>query len=104
MWVAVGLIGLACAGHQGFSANLYALPGDVFPRSMAGSVVGLGGLAGAVGGMLMAKFAGVILETIGSYGPIFAVASVAYLVALAVIHLLLPRYQPVAIIPSESAA
>ena len=71
---------------------------------MAGSVVGLGGLAGAVGGMLMAKFAGVILETIGSYGPIFAVASVAYLVALGVIHLLLPRYQPVAITPSESAA
>jgi ACS family hexuronate transporter-like MFS transporter len=101
MWVAVGLIGLACAGHQGFSANLYALPGDVFPRWMAGSVVGLGGLSGAVGGMLMAKFAGVILETIGSYGPIFAVASVAYLIALAVIHLLLPRYQAVAI-PAES--
>lgn len=93
MWVAVGLIGLACAGHQGFSANLYALPGDVFPRWMAGSVVGLGGLAGAIGGMLMAKFAGVILERIGSYGPIFAVASCAYLVALAIIHLILPRYQ-----------
>ena len=49
MWVAVALIGLACAGHQGFSANLYALPDDVFPRWMAGSVVGLGGLAGAIG-------------------------------------------------------
>lgn len=96
MWVAVALIGLACAGHQGFSANLYALPGDVFPRWMAGSVVGLGGLAGAIGGMLMAKFAGVILETIGSYGPIFAVASCAYLVALLTIHLIIPRYQVVA--------
>ena len=95
MWVAVALIGLACAGHQGFSANLYALPGDVFPRWMAGSVVGLGGLAGAVGGMMMAKFAGVILETVGSYGPIFAVASCAYLVALATIHLIIPRYQTV---------
>jgi ACS family hexuronate transporter-like MFS transporter len=95
MWVAVGLIGLACAGHQGFSANLYALPGDVFPRWMAGSVVGLGGLSGAIGGMLMAKFAGMILETVGSFGPIFAVAACAYLVALGVIHLLLPRYQPV---------
>ena len=104
MWVAVGLIGLACAGHQGFSANLYALPGDVFPRWMAGSVVGLGGLSGAVGGMLMAKFAGVILETVGSFGPIFAVASVAYLIALAVIHVLLPRYQPVvASVPGNPA-
>ena len=63
---------------------------------MAGSVVGLGGLAGAIGGMLMAKFAGVILERIGSYGPIFAVASCAYLVALLTIHLIIPRYQVVA--------
>ncbi|WP_336958129.1 MFS transporter [Sphingobium aquiterrae] len=95
MWIAVGLIGLACAGHQGFSANLYALPGDVFPRWMAGSVVGLGGLSGALGGMLMAKFAGTILETVGSYGPIFAVAACAYLVALMTIHLILPRYEGV---------
>ena len=62
---------------------------------MAGSVVGLGGLAGAIGGMMMAKFAGVILETVGSYGPIFAVASCAYLVALATIHFIIPRYQTV---------
>ena len=95
MWVAVGLIGLACAGHQGFSANLYALPGDVFPRWMIGSVVGLGGLAGATGGMLMAKFAGAILQTVGSYQPIFLVAASAYLVALLVIHMVVPRYEPV---------
>ncbi|GIL41670.1 MFS transporter [Roseiterribacter gracilis] len=93
MWVAVGLIGLACAGHQGFSANLYALPGDLFPRWAAGSVVGLGGLAGAVGGMLMAKYAGIILEQLGSYQPIFLVASAAYLVALLVVHLLVPTYE-----------
>ena len=95
MWIAVGLIGLACAGHQGFSANLYALPGDLFPRWMAGSVVGIGGLAGAVGGMLMAKFAGAILETVGSYQPIFIVAACAYLLAVAVIHLIVPNYTPV---------
>lgn len=95
MWWAVALIGLACAGHQAFSANLYALPGDLFPRWMAGSVVGLGGLSGAVGGMLMAKYAGIILERIGSYQPIFIVAAVAYLVALLVIHLIVPRYAPV---------
>lgn len=97
MWVAVGLIGLACAGHQAFSANLYALPGDLFPRWTTGSVVGLGGLAGAAGGMLMAKYAGVILQGIGGYGPIFAVASVAYLLALLVIHLLVPRYAQVSL-------
>ena len=92
IWVAVGLIGLACAGHQAFSANLYSLPGDLFPRHVAGSVIGLGGLGGALGGMLMAKFAGAILQRLGSYGPIFIAASVAYLIALGVIHLLLPRY------------
>jgi ACS family hexuronate transporter-like MFS transporter len=95
MWWAVLLIGLACACHQGFSANVYALPGDLFPRGMAGSVIGLGGLSGAIGGMLMAKFAGVILETLGSYEPIFVVAAFAYLVALGVIHLLVPNYTPV---------
>jgi ACS family hexuronate transporter-like MFS transporter len=95
MWWAVLLIGLACACHQGFSANVYALPGDLFPRGMAGSVIGLGGLAGAIGGMLMAKFAGVILETLGSYEPIFIVAACAYLLALGVVHLLVPNYTPV---------
>lgn len=95
-WTAVLLIGLACAGHQGFSANLYALPGDLFPRRMTGSVVGVGGLAGALGGMLMATYAGAILQGVGGYGPIFAVASVAYLLALAVIQLLVPSYDPVA--------
>ena len=95
MWWAVLAIGLACACHQGFSANVYAIPGDLFPRGRSGSVVGLGGLSGAIGGMLMAKFAGTILGTLGSYGPIFAVAAGAYLVALLVIHLLVPRYTPV---------
>jgi ACS family hexuronate transporter-like MFS transporter len=92
MWIAVGLIGLACAGHQAFSANLYALPGDVFPRWAAGSVIGLGGLSGALGSMALAKYAGHVLQMFGSYRPIFLVAACAYLVALAVIHLLLPRY------------
>jgi ACS family hexuronate transporter-like MFS transporter len=93
-WAAVGLIGLACAGHQGFSANLFALPSDLFPRWASGSVVGLGGAAGALGGMLMAKYSGWVLQTLGSYTPIFAVAGVAYLLALAVIHLLTPTYAP----------
>lgn len=97
IWIAVALLGLACACHQGFSANLYSLPSDLFPRAAASSVVGLGGAAGAAGGMLIAKFNGWILTaTHKDYAPIFAVAACAYLVALAVVHLLTPRYAPVA--------
>lgn len=95
LWMAVALIGLACAGHQGFSSNLFAMPADLFPRWALGSVVGLGGFAGALGGMLMAKAAGWILQSIGSYAPIFAFCGVAYLLALAIFHLLNPRYRPV---------
>jgi MFS transporter, ACS family, hexuronate transporter len=94
LWWAVGLIGLACAGHQAFSANLYALPGDLLPRSSTGSSIGLGGLAGAAGGMLMARSAGAILQAVGSYRPIFLISASAYLLALLVVHLILPRYQP----------
>ena len=95
LWVAVGIIGLATAAHQGFSANLYTLPGDVFPRSAVGSVVGIGGMIGAFGGMAMAKYAGWVLETIGTYTPIFVVAASAYLIALLVVHLLTPKMEPV---------
>jgi ACS family hexuronate transporter-like MFS transporter len=95
LWLAVAIIGLATAAHQGFSANLYTLPGDVFPRAAVGSVVGIGGMIGAVGGMLMSQFAGYVLEKIGSYTPIFVVAASAYLIALAAIHLLTPKLEPV---------
>jgi ACS family hexuronate transporter-like MFS transporter len=95
VWGAVALIGLACAGHQGFSANLFALPSDVFPRWAVGSVVGLGGLSGALGGMAMSKYASWVLETLHhDYTPIFIFASVAYLLALLVVHLIVPRYAP----------
>jgi ACS family hexuronate transporter-like MFS transporter len=96
MWIAVVFIGLALAGHQGFSCNLYALPGDLFPRWMVGSVVGIGGLSGAIGGFLMAKSAGWILDTVGSFQPIFIVAACAYLLALLVVHLIVPRWTPLA--------
>ena len=91
LWTAVLIIGLATAAHQGFSANLFALPSDVFPREAVGSVVGIGGAAGAVGGMIMSKYAGWVLDRLGTYTPIFIIAGSAYLVALAVIHLLSPR-------------
>src|SRR6201996_2843275 len=96
LWIAVLVIALACDCHQGFSAHLYALPSDLFPRWAAGSVVGLGGLSGALGGMMMSKYAASVLGTLGSYTPIFVFASVAYLFALLVVHLIVPRYAPAA--------
>jgi ACS family hexuronate transporter-like MFS transporter len=94
LWVAVLIIGLATAAHQGFSANLFALPSDVFPREAVGSVVGVGGAFGAIGGMVMSKYAGWVLDRIGTYTPIFIVAGSAYLIALLVIHMLSPRLAP----------
>ncbi|MBW3617218.1 MAG: MFS transporter [Proteobacteria bacterium] len=94
VWLAVLIIGVATAAHQGFSANLYTLPSDVFPRAAVGSVVGIGGALGGVGGMVFAKYTGQVLDRIGSYTPIFIVAASAYLLALLVVHLLSPRYDP----------
>lgn len=91
VWLAVLVIGVATAAHQAFSANLYALPSDVFPRAAVGSVVGIGGTVGAVGGMLMAFYAGEILDRLGTYTPLFAVAGSAYFLALLAVHLLSPR-------------
>ena len=93
VWGAVLLIGLATAAHQGFSANLYTLPSDLFPRKAVGAIIGIGGTLGAVGGMFMAKFTGWVLDATGSYMPMFVVAGSMYLVALAVIHLLSPRLE-----------
>jgi ACS family hexuronate transporter-like MFS transporter len=95
LWVAVGLVSIAAAAHQGWSANLFTLTSDTFPRQAVGSVVGLGGFAGAVGGMLIAKLTGYILQTTNSYMPVFLIAAFAYLAALAIIHLLAPRLEPV---------
>ncbi|MDX5983405.1 MFS transporter [Sphingomonas echinoides] len=91
LWAAVAIVGLATAAHQAFSANLYTIPSDMFPRKAVGSVVGIGGMVGAIGGMGMAKFTGYILQTTGSYTLIFAVAGSVYLIAVGVIHLLSPR-------------
>jgi MFS transporter, ACS family, aldohexuronate transporter len=94
LWVAVALISLAASAHQGWSANLFTLVSDTFPRQAVGSVVGLGGMAGAIGGMLIAKLTGYLLQVTGSYVPVFLIAAFAYLVALGVIHMLVPRLEP----------
>jgi len=94
MWSAVLLIGLAAAAHQGFSANIFTLVSDTVPRKAVSSVTGIGGMAGAVGGMVIAKIVGWVLDaTNKNYLVPFLMAGFAYLIALAVIHLLLPRLQ-----------
>ena len=96
MWLAVVLIGLAAAAHQAWSANLFTFSSDMFPKRAVGSVVGIGGMGGAVGGMFIALAVGQILTaTGGSYVIIFAMAGTAYLLAFGVIHLLVPTITPV---------
>lgn len=97
LWEAVALIGLATAGHQGWSANVYTLASDLFPAPAVGSVVGLAGFAGAVSGMMISTFVGFLLQATGSYVPVFAMAGSAYLVALAVVHGIVPRLAPAAL-------
>ena len=80
--MAVALISLAAAAHQAWSCNIFTLASDMFPRQAVGSVVGFGGMAGAVGGMLIAKLTGALLEWTGSYVPVFLIAGSAYLIAL----------------------
>jgi len=91
MWMAATLIGIAAAAHQGFSANIFTTTSDMFPKRAISSVVGLGGLAGALGGMIMQAVAGVIKEVTGSYVVMFIIAGTVYVLAVGVIHLLAPK-------------
>ena len=99
-WSAVLLIGLAAACHQGFSANLFTLTSDMFPARAVGSVVGIGGMAGAIGGLCIASVVGHVLQRTGSYRVPFLIAGSAYLLALAIIQALVPKMEP-AIIRQE---
>jgi ACS family hexuronate transporter-like MFS transporter len=92
-WLAVSLIAIAAGAHQGWSANIYTLASDMFPRNAVGSVVGFGTMAGAIGGMCIAKTVGYILQRTGSYVLIFVMAGLAYMVALFFVQLLAPRMQ-----------
>jgi len=98
VWVAVGLVAIAAGAHQGWSANMYTLASDMFPKTAVGSVVGLGSMVGAVGGMFAAKIVGYILQWTGSYTSIFVIAGSAYLVALAMVQGLAPRVEPVEVL------
>ncbi len=94
-WWAVALLGLATAAHQAWSANLFTTVSDMFPRKAVGSIVGLGGMAGAIGGVLVAAAVGFILELTGSYLIVFVISGLAYILALAVFALLVPRIDTV---------
>ena len=94
LWVAVALVSLGMAAHQGWSANLYTITSDMFPRNAVGSAIGIGGTLGALGGMFVATAAGYILQITGSYYSLFVIAGSMYLIALAIIHLLAPRLEP----------
>jgi ACS family hexuronate transporter-like MFS transporter len=103
LWLATGLIGLATAAHQGFAANLYTLVSDTAPRKVVSSIVGIGGMAGAIGGMLYAKFTGYVLEWTHVYWPLFLIASCAYLLSLSIIHAINPRLDPMKFEDSQAA-
>lgn len=93
-WLAVSLVGLAAAAHCGFAANLFTLVSDTVPKQAVSSVVGIGGMAGALGGMVFAQLVSRVLQvTNNNYLVPFAIASLAYLAALAVMHALLPRLE-----------
>ncbi len=92
-WAAAALVGLALAGHQGFSTNVFALAGDLFPRTLVASVVGIGALFGNLGGFLMLESTGVVLEATRSYVPMFVYCAGAYLAAWLLIRWLVPVFR-----------
>ena len=94
LWPVVALLGMATAGHQGWSANLFTLPSDMFPKSAVASVIGIGGMMGAVGGVLFQLGTGFIVYFTHSYVTLFIIACLAYPVAFLVIHAITPKLAP----------
>ena len=96
LWAIVAVIGLAGAAHQGWSANIFTVASDVFPRAAVGSVTGIAGFGGAFSGMLVAAAVGYVLEHYHTYSGIFVVAGMAYIVAWIILQLMIPS-KPLAI-------
>ena len=95
LWLAVALISLATAGHCAWMANLFSLVSDIFPKKVVASVTGIAGMAGSLGGMLIAVFAGWLLETTGLYWPLFLIATCSYIIAWSIICLLVPKIETI---------
>lgn len=105
LWLSIWLVALAAAAHCGFAANLFTLVSDTVPRQAVSSVVGIGGMAGSLGGMAFAQLVGRVLEyTHNNYLIPFAVSSLAYLAAVIVIHRLLPHLEPMNLDALQSKA
>lgn len=103
-WVAVGLISLAVAVHQAWATNIFTMASDMFPKEVVSSVVGIGGMTGAIGGILFPIFVGYLLDVYkasdnltGGYNLIFTICGVTYLVAWIIIHLLTRKSQKVVV-------
>ncbi|RLD67965.1 MAG: MFS transporter [Bacteroidetes bacterium] len=96
LWLAIALISLAAGGHCGWSANVFSLMSDIFPKKATASVAGFGGFCGAVGGAITAFGVGKILQNVGvdGYAIPFLVAGCGYLIALLLIHLIIPKIEP----------
>jgi ACS family hexuronate transporter-like MFS transporter len=96
MWLAVSLIAIAAGGHCGWSANIFSLMSDIFPRKATASITGIGGFAGAVGGALIAQLVGGLLQNLGMDGYVvpFLIASIGYFIALALMQILIPKIKP----------
>lgn len=95
-WLAVVLIGIGAAGHQAWSANIFTLVSDVFPRKAVASVTGIGGMIGAVAGIIGDKLLGSVLDSAGNTGYFWAflIAGSSYLIILGIVHLLMPKMTP----------
>jgi MFS transporter, ACS family, hexuronate transporter len=103
-WLAVATIAIACAAHQAWSANIFTTVSDMFPKKTVASVTGIGGMAGAVGGILIARAAGVLLKhytTLGKvevgYGIMFVICGLAYVAAWIIMHLLVPKFKKIVV-------
>jgi ACS family hexuronate transporter-like MFS transporter len=101
-WYAVGTIAIACAAHQAWSCNIFTTVSDMFPKKTVASVTGIGGMAGAVGGILIARAAGLLLKhytALGKvevgYGIMFVICGVAYITAWTLMHLLVPKFKKI---------
>ncbi|PVZ88962.1 MFS transporter [Serratia sp. S1B] len=91
LWLAVALIGIAVAAHQGWSVNLYTSVSDMFPKQAVGAVVGIGCLIGSIGSIIFAQATGHILQATGSYWSIFLMGGFAYLLGFVIMHFLIPN-------------
>ncbi|MDI1319704.1 MAG: MFS transporter [bacterium] len=101
-WLAVATIAIACSAHQAWSANMFTTASDMFPKKAVASVTGIGGMAGAVGGILIARVAGLVLQHFSAqgktelgYGLLFMICGSAYLTAWVLMHLLVPKFKQI---------